>query len=298
VSLATRSVLATGTLSRAEVVMRRRTVVASLACLVAGLVAGVGTGCGRDDRPRVRLATTTSPRDSGLLDWLLPEIERRTGMRVSVIAVGTGQVLELARRGDADLVLVHDRAREDAFVRDGHGVDRRDVMWNDFVVLGPPEDPARLAGGEDAVAAFRAIARSRAPFVSRGDSSGTHARETSLWAKAGTKPAWSGYVETGQGQGPTLLAASEKKAYVLTDRGTFASMRKRLGLKVVVEGDPALRNPYGAIVVSSAKSPSVDESGARAVLDYLTSAEGQARIGAFRVDGEALFHPGAGPPGG
>jgi tungstate transport system substrate-binding protein len=249
-------------------------------------------GCGRDT-PRVRLATTTSARDTGLLDWVLPEAERRTGVRVSVIAVGSGQALALARRGDADVVLVHDRPAEDAFVRDGHGVDRRDLMWNDFVVLGPAEDPAGLRGGTDAVAAFRRLAGSKAPFVSRGDASGTHARERSLWEKAGAKPPWPGYVESGQGQGPTLLVASERRAYVLSDRATFASMRTKLSLALLVEADPVLRNPYGILLASPQRNPGVDASGAKALVDYLTSPEGQARIGAFRVDGEQVFHPGA-----
>jgi tungstate transport system substrate-binding protein len=269
-----------------------RAAIRSLALLSALLLAA----CGAEEASRVRLATTTSARDTGLLDWVLPEAERRYGVRVSVVAVGTGQALELARRGDADLVIVHDRPREDAFVKDGHGTDRRDLMWNDFVVLGPPADPAGIRGSATAADAFRTLADAKAPFVSRGDDSGTHGREKSVWAKAGAKPPWDGYVESGQGQGPSLLMADERRAYTLSDRATYASMRKKLELVVLVEGDPALRNPYGVMVVNPAKQPGVNAKAARAVLDYLTSPEGQARIGAFRIDGEVIFHPGA--PGG
>jgi tungstate transport system substrate-binding protein len=272
--------------------MRRLALVPWVLLAAAGGIAG---SCGGEPG-RVRLATTTSARDSGLLEWVLPEIERKAGIHVSVIAVGTGQALELARRGDADLVLVHDRAREDAFVKQGWGKDRRDLMWNDFVIVGPPEDPAGLRGGKDAAAALRRLAEARAAFVSRGDDSGTHSRERSLLAAAGVKPPWPGYVESGQGMGPTLLMAGERRAYTLTDRGTFASMSKRLPLAVVVEGDPALRNPYGVLLVDPAKVSGVNVTGARTLLEYLASPEGQARIGAFRVGGEQIFHPGA-PPG-
>jgi tungstate transport system substrate-binding protein len=260
-----------------------------LALLVASLPF---VSCGRSDPPRIRLATTTSARDTGLLDFVLPEAERRAGATISVVAVGTGQALALGKRGDADLVIVHDRPAEDAFVSEGFGVDRRDLMWNDFVVLGPKADPAGVRGGKDSVAAFRRLAEAKAPFVSRGDKSGTHAREKSLWEKASVTPDWPGYAEAGQGQGPTLLVANEKRAYVLSDRATFASMRKKLELDVLVEGDPLLRNPYGAILVDPGKVKGVNAEGARVVLDYLTSPEGQARIGSFRIEGEQVFHPG------
>ena len=263
--------------------------------LAAAILAGSLVGCGDGERPRVRLATTTSARDTGLLDWVLPEVERREGVRVSVVAVGTGQALELARRGDADFVIVHDRPREDAFVADGSGIERHDLMWNDFVVVGPANDPAAVRGSREATAALRKIAAAAAPFVSRGDDSGTHSREKSLWAKIGSRPSWKGYVEAGQGQGPTLLMASERRAYALSDRGTFASMRRRLELVVLVEGDPALRNPYGVMLVNPAKVPGVSADAARKVVTYLISPEGQARIGAFEVEGEKIFHPGAPP---
>jgi len=279
--------------------MPRRALLVGLAGLVAAqalAACGADAGGGRASAPaRLRLATTTSARDTGLLEWVLPEVERRENLKVSVAAVGTGQALELARRGDADFVIVHDRAGEDAFVRDGWAAERRDLMWNDFAIVGPAADPAGVKGQSDAVAALRRIAEKRGTFVSRGDDSGTHRRETSLWTKAGGRPTWDAYKETGQGQGPTLLVAAEMAAYTLTDRATYASMRKKLALVVLVEGDPALRNPYGVLLLNPDKVRGIDAAAARKVVDYLTSAEGQARIAAFRVDGEAIFHPGAPP---
>jgi tungstate transport system substrate-binding protein len=266
-----------------------------LAALAAAFLVLAAAGCGARDVPRLRLATTTSARDSGLLDWVLPEIERKEGVRVAVIAVGTGQALEIARRGDADLVLVHDRPKEDAFVKEGWGIERRDLMWNDFVLVGPAADPAHVRGSKDALEAYRAIARAPAAYVSRGDESGTHSREKRLLAEASTKSGWTGYAETGRGMGETLLVANERHAYALTDRATYASMRKRLDLEVLVEGDPRLRNPYGVMLVNPAKNAGVDAVHARAVLEWLVSPEGQARIAAFRVDGDAIFHPGAPP---
>jgi tungstate transport system substrate-binding protein len=248
--------------------------------------------CGGADAPKVlRLATTTSTRDSGLLEWLLPPFEQREGIEVQVIAVGTGQALALGGRGDADLVLVHARTLEEEFVANGHGSDRRDVMWNDFVVLGPPGDPAAVRGS-DAVEAFRRIAARRAPFVSRGDESGTHIREQEIWARAGGMPRGDFYLEAGQGMGPCLTMAAEKGAYVLADRGTWLA-RRRPELLVLVEGGGLLRNGYGAILPAHARA---DRAVGRRLLDYLTSPEGQRRIGEFRVEGEQLFHPvGEGP---
>ena len=257
--------------------------------LILALWAGCGGGA---DPARVRLATTTSTEDSGLLQWLLPPFEEATGIEVQVVAVGTGQALALGERGDADLVLVHARDREDAFVAAGHGTERRDVMWNDFVLLGPPDDPAGVRGTTDAALALRRIADARRPFVSRGDDSGTHIKERALWARTGGAPAGAPhYLDAGQGMGACLVLADEKRAYVLADRGTFLSYRRRLDLAVLVEGDPALRNPYGAIPVDPARHPGVRAAEARRLLEWLTSREGQARIAAFRVDGNALFHP-------
>jgi tungstate transport system substrate-binding protein len=256
----------------------------------------LAAGCGGGDAPRpVRLATTTSTEASGLLEHLLPPFERQTGITVKVIAVGTGQALALGESGDADLLLVHARAREDAFMAGGSGVERRDVMWNDFVILGPPADPAGVRGSKDAAAALSKISASGQTFVSRGDDSGTHIRERALWERTGGRPGWPGYLEAGQGMGACLTLADEKQAYLLSDRGTWLSRRKGLELEVLVEGDPVLQNPYGAILVSRARHPGVNEEGARRLLDYLTSTEGQAAIAAFQVDGEILFHPARAP---
>jgi tungstate transport system substrate-binding protein len=249
---------------------------------------------GPDEAPaqpaRIRLATTTSTDDSGLLDVLLPPFEKREGAKVDRIAVGTGRALALARRGDADIILVHARAREDAFVAEGFGIDRRDIMWNDFVIAGPAGDPAGVRGAASTADALRRIVGARATFISRGDDSGTHTRERDLWKSIGVEPGWSAYKEAGQGMGACLTIASEMGAYLLVDRGTYLSFRGKIDLEVLVEGDPALRNPYGAILVNPEKHPHVNADGARKLLDYLTSPEGQERIAAFRIDGAVLFH--------
>lgn len=264
---------------------------ATIVCLVLA----IAWGCG-DSTPgpvSIRLATTTSTHNSGLLDDLLPPFEEREGIEIQVIPVGTGQALALGRRGDADLVLVHARQRENAFLKAGHGIDRRDIMWNDFVVIGPADDPAGVRGLKDAAEAFRRIRARQARFVSRGDDSGTHTKELAIWKKIGQEPprGTGPYLEAGQGMGRCLTIASEKEAYILTDRGTFLAYRSRLGLEVLVEGDPFLRNPYGAMIVNPERHPHVRIEAAKKLLDYLTSDEGQRRIGAFRVHGEVLFHP-------
>ncbi|MFV1959055.1 MAG: substrate-binding domain-containing protein [Planctomycetota bacterium] len=257
----------------------------------------LGTACGGPsaEATRLRLATTTSTRDSGLLDWLLPPFEAATGIEVQVVAVGTGQALALGRRGDADLLLVHARRREDAFLAAGDGLERRDVMWNDFVLVGPRDDPAGIRGLGDGARALARIGAHRAVFISRGDDSGTHTRERALWKKAGGRPAWDGYLEAGQGMGACLTIADEKQAYTLTDRGTWLARRSLSDLVVLVEGHPALRNPYGTILVDPRRHPGVHAEAARKLFEYLTSREGQERIGAYRVDGVALFHPVKGP---
>lgn len=270
--------------------MRPALLFASCVLLAAGLLA---SGCGDPDATaqRLRLATTTSTRDSGLLDYLLKPWSERTGIEVQVVAVGTGQALALGTRGDADLLMVHARAREDAFVAAGHGIDRRDLMWNDFVVAGPPEDPAGVEGMTDVAAALRKIHASGAKFVSRGDDSGTHIREQALWQAAGLAPREEPYYyKAGQGMGPCLTMADELRAYILTDRGTYLAVREGKDLAVLVEGDARLRNPYGVILVNPQRHPHVNVTAARELVDYLTSPEGQERIGAFRVDGEILFH--------
>jgi len=238
----------------------------------------------------ILLATTTSTDNSGLLDFLLPTFEEREGVKVNRIAVGTGRALAIARKGEADIILVHARAREDAFVAEGFGIDRRDIMWNDFVIAGPAADPAGIRGACSAADALKQLAGGNEMFVSRGDDSGTHTRERDLWKAAEVTPDWSGYRSAGQGMGACLNIAHELRAYVLTDRGTFLAYGKKVDLEVLVEGEPGLRNPYGAILVNPAKHPHVNAEGAKKLLDYLTSPEGRAKIEAFRVDGKVLFH--------
>jgi tungstate transport system substrate-binding protein len=249
-------------------------------------------GCRRENgTSRLRLTTTTSTANSGLLEHLLPPFEEATGIEVVVIAVGTGQALALGERGDADLVLVHAREREDAFVAAGYGIDRRDVMWNDFVIVGPKDDPASIRGETDPTIALKRLQEAKALFVSRGDDSGTHIREQSLWKDADIDPAGDWYWKAGQGMGRCLVMANEKKGYILTDRGTYLAFRSRIDLEILVEGHATLRNPYGAIRVNPDKHPRVKSSEALELLDYLTSPVGQERISTFRVAGEVLFHP-------
>lgn len=249
--------------------------------------------CGGGDTPsRLRLATTTSTENSGLLAHLLPEFEERNGVEVQVVAVGTGKALRLGERGDADVVLVHARDREDAFLAAGHASERHDVMWNDFVVLGPSDDPAGVRGAKDPARALRKTHDAGSVFVSRGDDSGTHIRERGLWEKAGVEPRDNAnYLESGQGMGACLTIADEKRSYVLADRGTYIAFRDRIDLEVLVEGHASLRNPYGVLVVNAERHPHVNADGARALAEYLTSDEGQRRIAAFRKEGEVLFHP-------
>jgi len=248
----------------------------------------------------ITVASTTSTEQSGLFSHLLPAFTKKTGIDVKVVAVGTGQALDIGRRGDADVVLVHDRPAEEAFVNEGHGVARVAVMANDFVLVGPGADPARVAGTADAAAAFGAIAGARATFVSRGDRSGTHAAELRTWGEAGidiagAKGAW--YKEIGQGMGPALNVAAALGAYVLADRSTWLSFRNRSGLRILVEGDARLRNPYGVILVNPARHPHVRAAEGQAFIDWLVSPEGQAAIGAYTVEGQRLFFPDAqGPP--
>ena len=249
-------------------------------------------GCGEEsESPHIRLATTTSTYDSGLLEFLLPPFEASAGVKVDTVAVGTGRALALGRNGDADIILVHARAREDEFVAQGFGIDRRDIMWNDFLIAGPPEDPAGVGGLTDAAEALRRIAAAEAVFISRGDDSGTHTMEKSIWKAAGLTPEWPEYKEAGQGMGACLTIANEMRGYLLADRGTFLAFAGKVDLAVLVEGDPVLRNPYGAILVNPEKHPGANTEGARKLLEYLTSAEGQKRIGEFRVGGGVLFHP-------
>ncbi|MDH3590908.1 MAG: substrate-binding domain-containing protein, partial [Planctomycetota bacterium] len=232
------------------------------------LVAAACGGSGDKVPSRVRLATTTSTHNSGLLDELLPPFERRANVEVQIIAVGTGQALKLGERGDADVVLVHAREREDAFVAARHGVDRRDIMWNEFVIAGPADDPAGVKGTTDAATALRRIQEFGASFVSRGDDSGTHIRERAIWKAAGLAPPRDdpAYLEAGQGMGSCLVIADEKRAYVLTDRGTFLAFKGKLDLVVLVQRDARLRNPYGAMLVNPVRHPHVNQAAARKLL--------------------------------
>ena len=245
--------------------------------------------------PSLILATTTSTQDSGLLDDLLPRFEKATGVTVKTIAVGSGEALAMGRRGDADVLLVHSKAAEDEFMAEGHGALRLDVMYNDFVLVGPPSDPAGIKG-LPIVDAMKRIAEKGAAFASRDDRSGTHARELDLWKRAGITPAgkpW--YVATGQGMGETARIASEKRAYTLADRGTFLALRASLDLAILVEGSPDLRNSYRVIVVSPEKHPKARAAEARRFAEWLVSPETQRAIGAFGKErfGQALFVPDA-----
>ena len=242
------------------------------------------------------VASTTSTEQSGLFGHLLPAFAKTTGIAVKVVALGTGQALDVGKRGDADVVFVHDRAAEDKYVAEGWGVDRRDVMYNDFVLAGPKADPAKVAGTKDIAAALKAIADAKAPFVSRGDKSGTHAAELRYFKLASVDPlegkgSW--YRETGSGMGPALNTASSMNAYILADRGTWLSFRNRGDLTVVVEGDKRLFNPYGVMLVNPAKHPHVKVAEGRAFIDWLVSREGQDTIAGYRIGGEPVFFPDA-----
>lgn len=241
----------------------------------------------------VRLSTTTSTENSGLLKALLPAFEARTGIKVHVISVGTGKALELGRNGDVDATLVHARQLEDRFVAEGWGVDRRDVMYNDFIVVGPVGDPAGVKGSKDVIAAFRKIAASGSKFISRGDNSGTDVMERGYWRKAGARPAGASYVSAGLGMGEVLNMAAEMRAYTLTDRATYGAYQAKTGLAILVEGDKRMFNPYGIIAVNPAKHKGVNYQGAKRLIDWITSREGQARIAAFKPEGEQLFFPSA-----
>lgn len=244
------------------------------------------------------LATTTSTQDSGLLDFILPDFEAETGIQVDVIAVGTGQAIALGVDGNADVLLVHARSQEDAFMAAGDGVRREDVMYNDFVVVGPPSDPAGISGSTDAAQSFTKIAESQSPFVSRGDNSGTHSKEKGIWTAAGTEPTGDWYVSAGQGMGAVLTMADEQQAYTLSDRATYLA-RTLEGTELVIstEGDPILFNPYGVIAVNPAKNDQIHNDLANQFIDWLISVPVQEKIGQFGVDefGAPLFTPDSQP---
>ena len=242
------------------------------------------------------VSSTTSTQDSGLFNHILPLFKGKTGIDVKVVAQGTGQALDTGRRGDADVVFVHAKAQEEKFVADGFGVKRFDVMYNDFVLIGPKSDPAKLAGSKDITAALQAIYKSGAPFVSRGDKSGTHSAELRLWKvaeldPAAAKPAW--YREIGQGMGAALNTAGAMGAYVLADRGTWISFKNKGDLAIVVEGDKRLFNQYGIILVNPEKHPTVKKDLGQTFVDWVVSAEGQKAIADYKIDGQQLFFPNA-----
>jgi tungstate transport system substrate-binding protein len=247
----------------------------------------------------ITVASTTSTEQSGLFGHILPIFTRETGIGVRVVALGTGQALDVGRRGDADVVFVHDRAAEERFVAEGFGGPRRHVMFNDFVITGPAADPARIAGLGDTAEALRRIAAARAPFISRGDRSGTHAAELRLWQLAGVDPAsgrgqW--YREVGQGMGPALNTAAAQGAYILADRGTWLSFRNRQDQRILIEGDTRLFNQYGIMLVNAQRHQHVKAADGQRFIDWLLSSAGQAAIASYRINGEQLFFPNADKP--
>ena len=251
--------------------------------------------CSKKIDTEVILATTTSTYDSGLLDELLPAFEEETGFKVKPIAVGTGEAIAMGERGEADVILVHARSSEDEFVEEGYGIGRKDVMHNDFVIIGPESDPAVIKGMSTAGEAFQAVSETENPFVSRGDNSGTNKKELKIWENAGISPQGDWYVESGQGMGATLRIADEKQAYTMTDRGTYLSQEETLSLIILVEGDEILFNPYGVIPVNPDKHKDIDINyeGACAFADFITGEKGQAIIKEFGVEkyGQPLFYP-------
>lgn len=248
----------------------------------------------------ITVASTTSTEQSGLFKYILPIFTKKTGTEVRVVALGTGQALDMARRGDADVVFVHAKGAEEKFIDEGFGVKRYPVMYNDFIIIGPKSDPAKVAGMKDVTEALKKIKAASAPFVSRGDKSGTHIAEVALWKAAGIdiaadKGAW--YKETGQGMGPALNTAASMNAYVMADRGTWLSFKNRGELAILVEGDKRLFNQYGVILVSPNKHTHVKVQQGQAFVQWLVSPEGQKAIADYKIDGQQLFFPNAGQPG-
>ena len=242
------------------------------------------------------VSSTTSTEQSGLFNYMLPIFKMKTGIDVKVVAVGTGQALDIGRRGDADVVFVHDKVAEEKFVVEGFSTKRYEVMYNDFVLIGPKSDPAKIAGGKDIQVALQKIAAAQAPFVSRADKSGTHAAELRYWKGAGISvspgPSW--YKETGSGMGPALNTASAMNGYILADRGTWLSFKNRGDLAILVQGDPKLFNQYGVMLVNPAKFPHVKKVQGQEFIDWLISKNGQDVIASYKIDGEQLFFPNAG----
>lgn len=268
---------------------------AFFAAALSFLAVAVGSPATAQDKSIV-VASTTSTQDSGLFGYILPLFKAKTGIDVKVIAQGTGQALDTARRGDADVVFVHAKSQEEKFVAEGHGVKRADVMYNDFVLIGPKSDPAGIAGSKDIVAALKTIQGKGLPFVSRGDKSGTHSAELALWKQAGVdietaKGPW--YREIGQGMGAALNTAGAMNAYVISDRGTWLSFKNPGDLIIAVEGDKRLFNQYGVILVNPEKHPAVKKDLGQSFIDWLVSPEGQSAIAAYQINGKQLFFPNA-----
>jgi tungstate transport system substrate-binding protein len=279
------------------VVNRRRIVAAMFTCVALG---AMPFPAAQAQEKFITVASTTSTEQSGLFPHLLPRFEQKTGIKVHVVALGTGQALDLARRGDADVAFVHARSAEDKFLAEGYGVKRFPVMYNDFVLVGPKSDPAKVAGDKDILDALKKVQSSAAPFVSRGDRSGTHIAELDLWKSAGidiekAKGPW--YRDTGQGMGPALNTASSMNAYILTDRGTWLAFKNRGDLNILVEGDKRLFNQYGVMLVNPERFPSVKKELGQSFVDWVTSPEGQQAIADYKINGEQLFYPNANQPG-
>jgi len=241
------------------------------------------------------VSSTTSTEQSGLFGYLLPIFEKKAGIQVKVVAVGTGQALDIGRRGDADVVFVHDKPAEEKFVEEGYSTKRNEVMYNDFVLIGPKADPAKIGGGKDIQAALQKIAFTQTPFISRGDKSGTHAAELRYWKGAGVEvsPSSSWYKETGSGMGPALNTASAMNGYILSDRATWLTFKNRGDLVILVQGDPKLFNQYGVMLVNPVKYPQVKKAEGQAFIDWLISKDGQDTIAGYKVGGEQLFFPNA-----
>jgi len=267
------------------------------ACQTNSKVPAPGNHPTSKSEKQITLATTTSTQDSGLLDAIIPDFEKQYRIRVKVVAVGTGQAFAIGQKGDADVLLVHARAEEEKFVAEGWGGERRGVMHNQFLLLGPQNDPARIASSASIKAALAAIQTQQVSFVSRGDNSGTHKKELALWQEAGITPQGSWYLEAGQGMGDTLMLAHEKQAYTLADEATYLTMKDKLNLVVVQQGSPSLLNSYGVIAVNPQKFSEVNHQGALAFISYLTSVAGQKRIYNFgrAAYGKSLFIPDAVP---
>ncbi len=270
-----------------------------MGCAAAVALVGLVQGASAGDR-FITVASTTSTEDSGLFKSLLPAFTAKTGIEIRVVAKGTGQAIDLAKRGDADVLFVHHKPSEEKFVAEGFATERKPVMYNDFVIVGPVTDPAGVKGSKDVAAALGKIAAAKAPFVSRGDDSGTHKAELALWKAAALDPAkaeggW--YKSIGQGMGPTLNTAAALEGYALADRGTWLNFKNRAGLAILVEGDKRLFNQYGVMLVNPAKFPHVKAADGQAFIDWLVSAEGQTAISSHTIDGQPLFFPNAGDPG-